>query len=49
MQTDKNNMKVGQSLSMHLHALERPCKRQTVTDPKSRRKQTWNHHILIGI
>ena len=36
MQTDKNNMKVEQSVSMHLRALERPCKRQIVADPKSR-------------
>ena len=28
-------MKVEQSVSMHSHALERPCKRQAVTDPKS--------------
>ena len=36
MQTDKNDTKVQQSVSMHSHALERPCKRQIVTDPKSR-------------
>ena len=36
MQTDKNGMKVQQNVSMHSHALERPCKRQIVTDPKSR-------------
>ena len=35
MQMDKNDMKVEQSVSMHSHALERPCKRQIVTDPKS--------------
>ena len=32
---DKNDMKVEQSVSMHSYALERPCKRQIVTDPKS--------------
>ena len=37
MQTDKNDMKVEKSVSMHLHAFERPCKRQTVTDTKSRK------------
>ena len=36
MQTDKNDMKVEKSVSMHSHAFERPCKRQIVTDPKSR-------------
>ena len=36
MQRDKNDMKVEQSVSMHSHALEQPCKRQIVTDPKSR-------------
>ena len=35
MQTDKNDMKVEKSVSMHSHAFERPCKRQIVTDPKS--------------
>ena len=34
MQTDKNNMKAEQSVSIHSHALERPWKRQIVTDPK---------------
>ena len=29
-------MKVEKSVSMHSHAFERPCKRQIVTDPKSR-------------
>ena len=29
-------MKVEKSVSMHLRAFERPCKRQVVTDPKSR-------------
>ena len=36
MQTDKNGKKVEKSVSMHSHALERPFKRQIVTDPKSR-------------
>ena len=35
MQTDKNDMKVEQSVSMYSHALKRPCKCQIVTDPKS--------------
>ena len=34
MQTNKNNMNVQRSVSMHLHAFERPCKSQIVTDPK---------------
>ena len=36
MQTDKNDMKIEKSVSMHSHAFERPCKRQIVTDTKSR-------------
>ena len=36
MQTDKNDMKVEQSVSMHSLALKRPCKCQIVTDPKLR-------------
>ena len=36
MQTDKNDTEVEQSFSKHSHALERPCKRQIVTDPQSR-------------
>ena len=36
MQTDKNDMKVEKTVGMHLHAFQRPCKRQIVTDPKSR-------------
>ena len=36
MQMDKNNMKVEQTVSMHSHGLKRLCKRQIVTDPKSR-------------
>ena len=35
MQMDKNDMKVEKSVSMYLHAFERPCKHQIVTDPKS--------------
>ena len=31
MQTDKNGVKVEQSVSMSSHALERPCERQIVT------------------
>ena len=36
MQTDKNDMKVEKTVGMHLHAFQRPCKRQIVTDPKPR-------------
>ena len=36
MQTDKNDMKVEKSVSLHSHTFERSCKRQIVTDPKSR-------------
>ena len=36
MQMDKIDMNVEQSVSMHSRALERPCKRQIVTDLKSR-------------
>ena len=32
MQTDKDNMKVEKSVSMHSHAFERSYKRQKVTD-----------------
>ena len=35
MQTDKNDMKVEKSVSMHLHAFEWPCKYQIVTNTKS--------------
>ena len=35
METDENDMKVEQSVSMHSHVPEQPCKRQIVTDPKS--------------
>ena len=45
MQTDKNDMKVEQSVSMHSHALERPCKRQIVTDPKSRNASQISKYI----
>ena len=36
MQTDKNDIKVEESVRMHSHAFERPCTRQIVTDIKSR-------------
>ena len=36
MQTDKNDMNGEKSVSMHSHAFEQPCKRQIVTDIKSR-------------
>ena len=36
MQTDKNDKIVEKSVSMHLHTFKGPCKRQIVTDPKSR-------------
>ena len=36
MQTVNNDMKVEKRVSMHLHAFEQPCKRQIVTDTKSR-------------
>ena len=36
MQMDRNDMKVEKRISMHLHAFERPCKPQIVTDNKSR-------------
>ena len=36
MQTDKNDMNVEKSVSMHSHAFEQSCKRQIVTDIKSR-------------
>ena len=45
MQTDKNDMKVEKSVSMHSHAFERPCKRQIVTDPKSRKAL----HVLFCV
>ena len=35
MQTDKNEMKIEKSVSMHSHAFKRPCKHQIVIDPKS--------------
>ena len=36
MQTDKNDIKLEKSVSMHSHAFEQPCKPQLVTDTKSR-------------
>ena len=36
MQTNRNDMKVEKSVSMHSHAFEGACKRKIVTDPKSR-------------
>ena len=36
MQTDRNDMKIEQSVSMHSPEFERPCKHQIVTDTKSR-------------
>ena len=42
MQTDKNDMKV-EKKNMHLHASERPCKCQIVTDTRSRNTS----HIYI--
>ena len=36
MHTDRNDMKVEKSVSMRSHTLELPCKRQIVTDTKSR-------------
>ena len=36
MQTDENDMKVEKSVRMHSHTLERPWKRQIMTDTKSR-------------
>ena len=35
MQKGRNDRKVEKSVSMHSYALERPCKRQIVTDAKS--------------
>ena len=43
MQTDKNDIKVENSVSMHSHSFERPCKRQIVTDTKWR--IAWSRHI----
>ena len=36
MQTNKNDIKVEKSVSIHSNSFERPCKRQIVTDTKSR-------------
>ena len=44
MQTNKNDMKVDKSISMHWHAFERSCKRQIVTDPKSRNTSQISLH-----
>ena len=44
MQTDKNHMKVEKSISMHSHAFERLCKRQIVTDTKSRNASHTRTH-----
>ena len=40
MQTDRRDMKVEKSVSMHLHVFERHSKRQMVTDTKSRKQKT---------
>ena len=47
MRTDKNDMKVKKSVSMHLHAFERPCKRQIVTDPESRNASHINGILYL--
>ena len=49
MQTDKNNMKVEQSVSIHSHALERPWKRQIVTDPKIAQHITNFNYTFIDL
>ena len=36
MQTDRNDIKIEKSVSNHSHTLELPCKREIVTDTKSR-------------
>ena len=43
MQTDKKEIKVEKSVSMHLHAFEQPCKRQIVPDTKSRNASHLNN------
>ena len=57
MQTDKNDMTVEQSVSMHSYLLEWPCKRQIVADPKLHnashictnwRKGIWNVSKLFA-
>ena len=52
MQTDRNNIKVQKTLSMHSHAFERQWKRQIVTDTKSRNASHiplwWLACIIIG-
>ena len=55
MQPDKNDMKIGKSVSMHSLAFEGPCKCQIVTDPKSRnashiaeaKKKNWEIKIYV--
>ena len=47
MQTDKDDMKLEQSVSMRLYALERPCKRQILTDPKSHNASRMYMHVII--
>ena len=47
MQTDKDDMKLEQSVSMHLHTLKRSCKRQIVADPKSRNASRMYMHVII--
>ena len=49
MQTDKNNMKAEQSVSIHSHALERPWKRQIVTDPKIAQRITNFNYTFIDL
>ena len=49
MQTDKNNMKAEQSVSIHSHALERPWKRQIVTDPKIAQRITNFNYTFIDV
>ena len=41
MQTDRNDMKVEKSVSMHLHAFEQLCKRQIVTDLNRATHYIW--------
>ena len=48
MQSDKNDMKVKKSVSMHSHAFERPCKRHIVTDSKSRNASHINSLIFLS-
>ena len=48
MQTDKNDVKVEKSVSMHSHAFERPWKRQIVTFTKSRNASHVSYKINIS-